>query len=233
MTIDKDSDITEPVGQDSGEATHEGVARSAEEISIWLVGMVVLFLILIFVVTGLIVHRVYFQPQVARTAIERDMLKFKEAINKDPNDADAYIGLADVYLEMQDPQSAINMLDKAVKLNPKSWNAHFEMGRAYDAQNKTSKAIDQFTQATMTDPYNELAFYQLGRLYQKQKSYGQAIQAYQRALKINPTLADAHYYLGYCYEKTNEIELAKSEYHETLKYVPDYVDAKEALKRLE
>lgn len=233
MTTDNDSDNTEFLGQDLGEATYKEAARPGEEISIWLVGAVVIFLILMFAVTGLIVHRVYFQPQVARTAIERDMLKFKEAIKKNPNDADAYIGLADVYLEMQDPQSAINVLNKAIEIKPKSWSAHFEMGRAYDAQNKTGKAIDQFAQATAIDPYNELAFYQLGRLYQKQKNYGQAIQAYKKTLKINPTLADAHYYMGNCYEKTNKVELAKNEYREALKYITNYTEAKEALKRLE
>lgn len=232
MTSKKDLDTTELLEHNLSNIANEEVVQPGEQISIWLVGAVTLFLIILFVITGLIVHWVYFQQPTVRTAIERDMLKYREAIKKNPRDADAYIGLADVYLEMQDPQSALNMLNKAIEIQPKSWNAQFEMGRAYEAQGKTNEAINHYAQATAIDPYYELAFYQLGRLYQKQKSYGQAIQAYEKTLKINPTLADAHYYLGNCYEKTNKIELAKSEYRESLKYVTDYAEAKEALKRL-
>ncbi|MCL6472681.1 MAG: tetratricopeptide repeat protein [Firmicutes bacterium] len=226
MTSEMDSGIT------NSDSIDYEAEKPAEEISLWLVGGVVLFLILMFLITALIVQRVYFQPPVARTAIEKDLLKYKAAIKKNPRNAEAYIGLADVYLEMQDPQSALKNLERAVRLKPNSWNAHFEMGRAYDALGKEGEAIKHFTKAANIDPYNELGFYQLGRVYQNQKNFGRAIEAYKKTLKVNPTLADAHYYLGNCYERTNQIDLAKKEYQEALKYVTDYTEAKKALERL-
>ncbi|MDI6717134.1 MAG: tetratricopeptide repeat protein [Actinomycetota bacterium] len=233
MTLDDYSDYTKELKISPSTGAGSGGTRSENGISLWLAGLIVCSLILIFVIAGLIVRTVYFQPPKIRTAVERELYKYRDAINKNPNDSDAYIGLAGVYLEINQPQKAIDMLNKAIKISPNSWSAEFEFGLAYDALGKTDDAISHFWQAANINPGSELAFYQLGKLYMRKKLYGQAIQAFKKTIRINPTLADAHYYLGYCYEKTNKIELAKNEYREALKYITDYPEAKKALKRLE
>ncbi|MDP2212191.1 MAG: tetratricopeptide repeat protein [Candidatus Aquicultor sp.] len=207
--------------------------QPGQKISIWLAGSIIFFLLLVFVISALIVQRVYFQPPVIRTAVERELLKHKTAIKNNPNNAEAYVGLAGVYLEVEQPDKAIKELEKAIRLEPRSWNARFELGMAYEALGKPEEASSQFWKAAAIDPNNEYSFYQLGRLYHKKRDYGQAIQAYKKTLKVNATLADVHYYLGQCYEKTNKKSLAKQEYEEALKYVDSYPEAEKALKLLE
>ncbi|HZD60932.1 MAG TPA: tetratricopeptide repeat protein [Anaerolineae bacterium] len=232
MTIKQDSESSDLLIKGSRNIANPEETPSGEKISIWLAGSILFFLLFMFAVAGLIVHKVYFKPPVVHTAAERDLIKYKAAIKKNPKDAEAHVGLAGIYLEAEQTDKAIEELNTAIKLDPHSWDARFELGMAYEALNKTDEAAHQFWLAASADPNNEYAFYQLGRLYHKQKLYGQAIQAYKKTLKINPTLADIHYYLGQCYEETNKRELAKREYKEALKYGDSSPEAKKALKRL-
>ncbi|MBE0448026.1 MAG: tetratricopeptide repeat protein [Actinobacteria bacterium] len=234
MTIEQDSESSDFFKDDFRNTAGPEATPPGDRISIWLAGSIIIFLLLMFVIAGLIVQRVYYKPPVVRTAIERDLLRYKTTIKNNPKDAEAHVGLASIYLEIGQPDKAVKELNTAIKLEPRSWNARFELGMAYDALNKTDEAARQFWQAIAIDPSNEYAFHQLGRLYHKQKQYDRAIQAYKKTLGINPTLADTHYYLGQCYEKTNKKELAKREYKEALKYVDNkYPEAERALKRLE
>lgn len=233
MTSEKDKDFEEFFKTDFKESEKPKKSRPEEIISLWLAGSIIFFLALIFVIAALIIHKVYFQPPTIRTAIERDLVKFKTAIKNNPRGAEAYVGLAGIYLELEQPKKAIGELNKAIELEPRSWNANFELGMAYDALDEADEAVSYFWKAAAIDTDNELAFYQIGKLYKKQELYGQAIQAFRRTLKLNPTLSDAHYYLGFCYEKTDKIELARREYREALKYVDKYPEAEKALRRLE
>lgn len=239
MTSNQDSEFLNPFKKDF-DMKDNGPEREqlfqnpapAEKISLWLAGSIIFFLIIVFAVSGLIVQRVYFEQPVARTAVERDLLRHKDAISKNPRDAEARIGLAGVYLEIEQPRKAVSELEKAIALKPRSWNAHFQMGIALEALDRQGDAITHLWQAAAIDPTNELAYYQLGKLYHSQKVYGQAIQAFKSTLRINPTLSDAHYYLGVCYERTNKFELARNEYREALRYVERYPEAEKALERL-
>lgn len=233
MTYEEDSEFSDFFTTDADETDSQQEARAEEKISLWLAGSIILFLVIVFAIAALIVQRVYFQPPVVRTAVERDLIKYKDAVKKNPRNAEAYVGLASVYLEIEQADKAIEQLNQAINIEPRSWNAHFELGMAYTSKQEFNIAASHFWQAASIDPNNELAFYQLGKLYQDQKQYVQAIQAFKRTLKVNPMLSDAHYFLGCCYEKTNKTDLAKKEYREALKYVQSYPEAEKALKRLE
>ena len=54
---------------------------------------------------------------------ENALLAFQAAIQIDPKRVDAYIGMADVYLAMNDPQAAVDVLSQG-------WNAVDEKDRA-------------------------------------------------------------------------------------------------------
>lgn len=232
MTIGRDSESLGFLDEDFDDTRGQGEARSEDKISIWLAGSIIFFLIAVFAISALMVNKIYFQPPKIRTAVEKDLVKYRAAIKDNPNDADAYIGLADVYLSIEQPKNAVKALNKALEIEPRSWNTHFGLGLAYKSMNDVDKATTHFLKAAAIDPNNEFAYYQLGRLYQDEKNYGEAIQAYKKSLKVNSTLSDVHYYLGQCYEETNKIDLAKQEYREALVYVDSYPEAEKALARL-
>jgi tetratricopeptide (TPR) repeat protein len=208
------------------------VDRSDTKISIWLAGAIIFFLAVIFIITGYIIREAYYRPPVARTSLERELIKFETMVKTNPEDIDARIGLAGVYLQLNQPEKAVEELNTANGLEPYSWDTLFGLGIAYEAMNNKRLAASYFKKAVDMDPSNELAFYKLGRIYLSQKHYELAIDAYKKTLGINPTLADAHYCLGLCYEKTGKKKLAVNEYKEALRYVDSYPEAAEAIQRL-
>jgi tetratricopeptide (TPR) repeat protein len=203
------------------------------KISARLAGAIILLLITLFVITGLLIRESYYRPPVARTALERDLIKFQDRVEADPDDIDARIGLAGTFLQLDKPEKAIVELDYANKVCPESSDTLLGLGMAYEATNNPKEAITYYKKAARTDATNELPFYKLGKIYMSQKLYANAIDAFKKTLNINPTLADAHYCLGLCYETTDNAKMAKHEYEQALKYVDNYPEAKKALHRLQ
>jgi tetratricopeptide (TPR) repeat protein len=203
------------------------------KISARLAGAIILLLVTLFVITGLLIRESYYRPPVARTALERDLIKFQDRVDADPDDIDARIGLAGTFLQLNKPEKAIAELDYANKVCPDSSDVLLGLGMAYEGLNNPKEAILYYRKASRIDMTNELPFYKLGKVYMSQKLYASAIDAFKRTLKINPTLADAHYCLGLCYETTDNTKMAKHEYRQALKYIDNYPEAKKALRRLQ
>jgi tetratricopeptide (TPR) repeat protein len=203
------------------------------KISLWLAGAIVLFLISIFVIGTLLIRDLYYEPQQTNAAIENELIKFKNAINENPDDIDARIGLASIYLETNQHQKALSELNEAREIDPQSWNALFGLGLAYEAIGDHKNAKACYRQVSSMTPGSELPYYKLGTVYQDEKLYAAAISEYKKALRVNPTLSDAHYNLGFCYEKTDKPGLAVHEYRQTVKYVENHPEAEKALERLQ
>lgn len=203
-----------------------------EKINPWLAGGIIFSLLLIFILVAVIIQRSVAPAPAARTALERDIIKYENLIRKNPNNVQNYIGLAEIYSETGQSSLAIKELRKALSIKPKSWNANFQLGLVYLSKGSEKKAIKAFEQAIKVSPLNELPYYQIGLAYLSTKNYRRAIPYLKKTVELNPVLADAHYYLGFSWEKTGQKELATKEYQEALKYIPDYPKAKEGLKRL-
>lgn len=73
--------------------------------------------------------------------------------------------LGDVLLARQQPEPAIPLLEKAVRLEPKLAEAHGALGRAYALVGRSADAIPHLEQALPTDRDGSLR-YQLARSYQ-------------------------------------------------------------------
>ncbi|NJN55356.1 MAG: tetratricopeptide repeat protein, partial [Anaerolineae bacterium] len=73
---------------------------------------------------------------------------FEDALQTDPDNADAYDGLAYMYLQLGDDQQAEEQAIRSVELNPNVARAHGRLGEAYMRNNKFDLAIEEFNKAT-------------------------------------------------------------------------------------
>lgn len=217
---------------ETDEREQNGDAAPEEAISLWLAGAIILALIAVFALAGLIIKSLYLDQPPVRTAIERDIYKYKELSRKNPTDISARLGLADAYIAAADYGSAEKVLGEAMKLDDKRPEIHERLAEVKRARGNAEAAISEYRKAIALDPKNELANYNLGQIYLDRADYRNAAAAFKNALAANPTLADAHYKLGLAHEKLGERSAAASEYREALKYIPDYSEAKEALARV-
>lgn len=110
--------------------------------------------------------------QEIRNAINSE--NFSEALNKaqqlialDPNDADACLLYADVFLAMENATKAAEQCEKAIALRPDSAEAYFKLGNALELREDDPGALNQYQTARRLDPANNLYMAYHGRLLHK------------------------------------------------------------------
>jgi tetratricopeptide (TPR) repeat protein len=108
-------------------------------------------------------------------------LKFDEAAKEleaelanNPNHAQALTYLADCHIQLNNPQPALPLLEKAVRLNPKTELAHVDLGVLYANAGKNAEALREFLAAEKLDPSDQNVHWRLGRFY---KSIGKKAEA--------------------------------------------------------
>jgi len=89
----------------------------------------------------------------------------EEILRAEPDSPEASALLGDVLLALEEPERAIPVLEKAVRLDEKSLPAHGALGRAYALVGRASEAIPHLRQALPADTDGSLR-YQLARSYQ-------------------------------------------------------------------
>ncbi|WP_092739714.1 tetratricopeptide repeat protein [Hymenobacter psychrophilus] len=110
--------------------------------------------------------------------------RFNLAWVLDPNNSEAYHGLAIVASSNPSPEQSIQLLEKGLVLDPTSSPLLSDLGSSYlirYEQGKKKKDLKTGTEllqkATTQDPANAAAWQQLGRAYYYQEQYAQAWEA--------------------------------------------------------
>ena len=108
-------------------------------------------------------------------------LKFDEAAKEleaelanNPNHAQALTHLADCHIQMNNPQAALPLLEKAVGLDPRIELAHLDLGVLYANDGKKDDALRELKKAEQLDPSDQNVHWRLGRFY---KSIGKKAEA--------------------------------------------------------
>lgn len=108
-------------------------------------------------------------------------LKFDEAakelqaeLSNSPDHAQSMAYLADCYIQLNTPDAALPLLEKAVRLNPKLELAHVDLGVLYANAGKNDDALRELKTAERLDPGDQNVHWRLGRFY---KSIGKKAEA--------------------------------------------------------
>ncbi|MBW8869672.1 MAG: tetratricopeptide repeat protein, partial [Acidobacteriales bacterium] len=108
-------------------------------------------------------------------------LKFDEAakeleaeLTNNPDHAQALTYLADCHIQMNNPEPALPLLVKAVRLDSKIELAHVDLGVLYANAEKNSDALRELKTAEQLDPSDQNVHWRLGRFY---KSIGNKAEA--------------------------------------------------------
>ena len=128
-----------------------------------------------------------------------DALKtYQEVSAANPQDAEPYLGMSQVYREQKKFTDARRMLDKAKELDPDSLDIRYNEVLLFQEQGKTPDAIaalkgildttakrtysnaDRATRADMLD--------RLGSLYRANQQYDQAVDCFRQVEALNPDL---------------------------------------------
>ena len=137
---------------------------------------------------------------------------FIKALELDPQLAQAYINLSDLYYKAGDLPAAIGTLQKgSYELQDNLTIAHL-LARVYIDDQRWDDAIEELERVLDGEPENYDAFYDLGHVCFELGDYGAAISNFETVLEYKLDSELLYYSLAQAYEANNEIDKAISNY---------------------
>jgi DNA-binding winged helix-turn-helix (wHTH) protein/TolB-like protein/Flp pilus assembly protein TadD len=157
---------------------------------------------------------------------------FRNAIEKDPNFALAYVGLADTAVLFYRQGDVYRALGKALELDPNLAEAHATQGfaRALHAW-QWKGAEESFKKSIELNPGYATAHHWYATLLGIEGRFDEAKAEMQRALEINPLSHNFLADLGQIHYFAHEYDKAKEYCRKALEHYPDFVFAHEYLYR--
>jgi tetratricopeptide (TPR) repeat protein/TolB-like protein/tRNA A-37 threonylcarbamoyl transferase component Bud32 len=123
---------------------------------------------------------------------------FQTAVQSDPHNVPALLGLAEAYTNAGNFAAAEDVYRQAIAARPEYWGVYSKVGAFYWEQSRYSEAATMFRRAIALAPDNYQEYFDLGAVYTYEGHYAQAIDALNRSIQLRPT-PDAYGNLGYTY----------------------------------
>ena len=127
---------------------------------------------------------------------------YRGLIGRNPQDADAYIGLGDALEGMGRSAEAEASYRKAIAVEPAYWGAHASLGSHLFQRGKIGEAAIALRKVTELVPSSANAWSNLGGALQMEGDFSKAVEAYNHSLQLEPSkdaysnLATSNFYLG-------------------------------------
>ncbi len=153
---------------------------------------------------------------------------FEQAIEKDPNFALAFAGLADSSLRMYGEtkesiwaQKATLAAQQAERLSNNLPEVLISLGSVYATTGQNTQAIKELKRALALAPNSDEAYRSLGDAYASSGQSDEAISAYQNAVAANSYYWANHVALGNAYFHRGDTAKALAEYQRVTELEPD------------
>jgi serine/threonine protein kinase/tetratricopeptide (TPR) repeat protein len=124
--------------------------------------------------------------------------QFQSAVELEPSNEDAYIGLAGAYDHLGKTQDAETTYKKIVSLRPNYWRGYNLLGAFYLRQAQYDDASKMFQKVVDLTPESFRGYANLGATLLYEAKYAEAIKPLEQSLAVRPT-ADSYSNLGTAY----------------------------------
>ncbi len=156
---------------------------------------------------------------------EKSIGHYTQAIQLNPNDADAYNNRGVAYSGKGDFDRAIDDFDKTIQLNSDPADAYNNRGVAYGKKGDFDREIEDYTRAIQLNPNYTVAYNNRGVAYGKKGDFDRAIEDYTQAIQLSPDYADVYNNRGIAYHYTGDYDRAIEDYTQAIQLERDLVEA--------
>jgi eukaryotic-like serine/threonine-protein kinase len=153
---------------------------------------------------------------------------FEQAIEKDPNFALAYTGVADAGIRMYGEtkesiwaQKATLAAQRAEQLSNNLPEVHISLGSVYATTGKNTQAVTELKRALELAPNSDEVYRNLGDAYHRSGQSNEAIAAFQKAVAANPYNWSNHIALGNAYLELGDNVKALPEFQKVIEIAND------------
>jgi len=150
---------------------------------------------------------------------------FNQAIQLNPNYAEAYYNRGTTRYELGDKQGAIADYDQALRINPQLSQAYSNRGAARYELGDKQGAVADFNQAFRINPNDAIAYSNRGIARYELGDKQGAIADYNQALRINPKLFKAYLNRGAARLGLEDKQGAIADFNQALQINPNYAQA--------
>jgi len=127
-----------------------------------------------------------------RGLYEKALKEFENALDLDPDNAEAKIELGNILLYFKKADQALKMFKSALILNNRSTNAKIGLGRAYRMLGDNKNALSALGTVVLPCPDSALIHLEMGKIYESLgnkddalKQYKAAAECYLKSTKLN------------------------------------------------
>jgi len=143
------------------------------------------------------------------------------AINLQPDYADAYIGRGIAYKSLGQHQLAIEDYSKAIRLQLDNAYAYNNRGVAYAELGQYQQAIEDYNKAINLKQDYATVYNNRGNVYVKLGQYQRAIEDFNVAISLKTDYANAYFNRGIAYGKLSQYQRAIEDYNKSIYLQPD------------
>ena len=147
------------------------------------------------------------------------------ATDLDPQYAEAQAYLAEVYADLGQKTTALEIARLAVTLNDSSPFAHRDLGYALEKNRKYHEAVAEYQRASQLHPRLAQPYIDLGRIHMSHNRYKDALSAYEKATVVDPNSAHAYDALGWAYFQTGDHQRAAVVFEKAVEVDPTFASA--------
>ncbi|MDD8019585.1 MAG: tetratricopeptide repeat protein [Acidobacteriota bacterium] len=139
--------------------------------------------------------------------------------------SDVFLMLAQIELEKNDYQRAINFCEEALRLAPSDLEAMNLQAVSFRQAGRLQEAVNLYKLILDIKPDSSDALYNLGIALSQLNQFAEAEKAYLEAIRINPYLAQARHNLGDLYFKQGRLDEAEEQFFKAIEIFPAYTSA--------
>jgi tetratricopeptide (TPR) repeat protein len=158
---------------------------------------------------------------------------FEKRIAIDSTSAAAFANLGLCYLQTNNPNRGIEMLNAAVRIRPDDVSSRVWLAQALAAQSQWSRAAEEYRAAIAADSANADAWRGLGYSLLSQERYSEAVRVLVRANGLDPRNVQGLVWLAQGYGLTGDLDKAEAIFNKALSIDPQSADAKDGLEAIQ
>lgn len=115
------------------------------------------------------------------------ILQHEDTVRREPDNAEAWAHLGNLYYDAGKAQQAISAYEKALVLKPGNTSVIVDCGVMYRELGNYEKALEYFNEALKIDPKHEIALFNSGIvLYHDLKRTEEGLAIWRKLVQINP-----------------------------------------------
>jgi len=133
-------------------------------------------------------------------------IQFHNALQVDPQFAEAHYQLASTYMQLQDWNHAQSEFEETIQLEPRNDAARLDLANLLLAAAQLKLAREEIDILVAHQPNNPGVLLANGNLLAAEQNFSDAIQVFQKCISLDPGRADTYFYLALAQLKNNQAD---------------------------